>query len=187
MDVDKALDILALCAAAMSHVDKDLLEWRFALDRIALEGAGLSLPLVWHKDGERVEVGTARLIHDDGALYAIGEVTENIPELKPPAGSYSLSFGSDGHVHMTAIPESMRPKALSGAKAHFHIDAEGNMYKFVSGVKGSLYVDTDATERLHGVWRDGKLREKIRAKIDEHLYLERRLENHPFFNEKEND
>lgn len=97
----------------LARVDDDLLEWGSALDRVSFAiGMGKKLPLVYYANGERIEIGTAEIRHDDNLLYAAMEITSidkdfmSHPIMTAPRGSYSIGYsaGPPEEVHVKPLP-----------------------------------------------------------------------------------
>ena len=181
-------EILARCEAVITEVDIEIMEWHHQIDLMAF--IGQEVPLVLYTGDARVEVGTARLVHDDGALKMTGEITAELAMFNDQPGHYSLDSYSIGfdteNKQLTAV--SLAPKA---ATAHFRIGGNGTIEQFVD-LRGTAR-NTDLPFGLEDFHPD-KLREKIRAKIDEALYKPA-PPKHPYFadeikrrlDEKEND
>lgn len=132
MDAAAALE---WCDQVITEVDIELMEWRYDIDRMAL--AGVEVPLVYYADGERYEIGTARLKHEDGALMMDAKIESEFQEqldILFPKGAYSLSYDPGPPPRVTARP--VEPKniehLISDAKygpPPLEIEEEENMTK----------------------------------------------------------
>lgn len=194
-------EILAYCEAVITEVDIELMNWHHKIDLMAF--IGQDVPLVIYTGEARVEVGTARLIHDDGALKMTGEITAELSMFSDQPGHHSLDSYSIGFdtldKQLTAV--SLAPK---GAKAHFRIDESGTIEQFVDLRATSR--NTELPSGLEGgPLHSDKLREQIHQKVKEALEDDvppplgwhgipaedviNFYEQHPFFRneQKEND
>lgn len=159
-------EILARCEAVITEVDIEIMEWHHQIDLMAF--IGQEVPLVLYTGTERVEVGTARLIHDDGALKMTGEITAELAMFNDQPGHYSLDSYSIGfdtlNKQLTAV--SLAPKA---AVAHFRIDGNGTIEQYVD--LRDIGRNTGPHFGLEDSLPD-KLREQIRRKVNESLEKE---------------
>ena len=189
-------EILARCEAVITEVDIELMNWHHEIDLMAF--IGQDVPLVLYTDGERIEVGTARLTHDDGALKMTGEITADLARFNDQPGHYSLDSFSIGFdtldKQLTAV--SLAPKE---AAPHFRIGESGMIEQFVDLRDTSRNTDPPSGR---AEFHTDKLREKIHQKVQEALYPDPKVwggvspeevldfyEKHPFFSDdkKEND
>lgn len=159
-------EILARCEAIITDVDIEIMEWHHQIDLMSF--IGQEVPLVLYTGTERVEVGTARLSHDDGALKMTGEITAELAMFNDQPGHYSLDSYSIGfdtlNKRLTAV--SLAPKAVV---PHFRIDGNGTIEQFVD-----LRTTARNTVFPYGLEdsRPDKLREQIRRKVNESLEKE---------------
>lgn len=159
-------EILAYCEAVITEVDIEIMEWHHQVDLMSF--LGQDVPLVLYTGEGRVEVGTARLVHDDGALKMTGEITAELAMFNDQPGQYSLDSFSIGFdtidKKLTAV--SLAPKA---AVPHFRIEGDGSIHQFVD-----LRAKSRNTELPFGLEDSlpDKLREQIRSKINESLEKE---------------
>lgn len=159
-------EILAYCEAVITEVDIEIMEWQHQVDLMSF--IGQDVPLVLYTGGERVEVGTARLVHDDGALKMTGEITAELAMFNDQPGHYSLDSYSIGFdtvdKQLTAV--ALAPKE---AASHFRIGESGTIEQFVD--LRTTNRNTDRQFGLEGSLPD-KLRDQIRRKINESLEKE---------------
>ena len=157
-------EILARCEAVITEVDIEIMNWQHEVDLMSF--IGQEVPLVLYTDGERVEVGTARLVHDDGALKMTGEITSDLfvdGHTHTSLDSFSIGFDTVDK-QLTAV--ALAPKA---AQPHFRIGESGAVEQFVDLRPGSR--NTGPHIGLEDSLPD-KLREQIRTKINESLEKE---------------
>lgn len=108
MNQGHVLKILLECEKALGEVNAELLLWAEENDLSYLNMPSGEVPIVLYKDGERIEVGMARIRHDDGALTMTGVITKELEIFENQKDSYSISLGvipdrTPGVTHGTMI------------------------------------------------------------------------------------
>lgn len=113
MDIQAALE---WCDQVMAKVDGERMAWSQCLDRISFAiGMAREVPLVYYADGERYEIGTAQIQHDDGLLTAAMHITSikheflTHPIMRAPRGSYSISIRTEPPAEVSVKPIPAKP------------------------------------------------------------------------------
>lgn len=190
-------EILARCEAVITEVDIQLMEWRDKIDLTLF--AGQDVPLVLYTNDERLEIGTARLHHDDGALKMTGEITAELAFFNDQPGAYSLGFDiqTPGVDEIDPEPYQRKLKAIAYiprsipnheyvAKAHFTMEADGTVWDNYTGEKIALsraerlanhppFEGLNKPLTIHGleeaIYKEEQRREKRQSYLDDHPFF----------------